>query len=80
MDTDLSVEAACAFLGKLAEEPKATVATSDTPTAGAPAGMFKAAMDGSPNPDLTDTGGEGMSAEDVALAQSFSSRSKRKAA
>lgn len=80
MDTDLSVDAACAFLGKLAEEPKAAAATPDTPTAGAPAGMFVAAMSGSQNPDLTDTGGEDMSAEDVALAQSFGSRSTRKAA
>lgn len=58
MDTDLSAEAACAFLAKLPEEPKAGAAAAN-PSAGAPKGMFEAAMNGSANPDLTGDGGEG---------------------
>lgn len=72
MDTDMSAEQATAFLAKLPEEPKPSAAAPATPAgAGAPKGMFKAAMDGSPNPDLGEEGGESaLSEEDIALAQS----------
>ena len=55
LKTDMGVEDAQAFLADLPEEkaeaaPAAAAAAA--PTAGAPAGMFEAAMNGSGNPDL----------------------------
>ena len=68
----MTVEQAAAFLADLPAEGAATEAPA---TAGAPAGMFKAAMDGGANPDLNEasadadaeTNGHG----DVALARNF---------
>lgn len=72
-DTDKDAESATVALAKLPAE-KADGGTSiETPTGGAPKGMFVAAMDGSPNPDITDTGGDAdADANDpVKLAQAY---------
>ena len=53
LKTDMGVEDAQAFLADLPEEKaEAAPAAAAAPTAGAPAGMFEAAMNGSGNPDL----------------------------
>ena len=72
-DTDKDAESATVALAKLPAE-KADGGTSiAAPTGGAPTGMFTAAMDGSPNPDITDTGGDAdADANDpVKLAQAY---------
>jgi signal peptide peptidase SppA len=70
-DTDKDPVSATAALGKLPEESASAPETS----AAAPKGMFVAGMDGSPNPDLTDTAGgddaEKNGESDIALARSF---------
>lgn len=55
LKTDMTVEQASAFLGDLPEEPKAEApAKAEEPvkSAGAPEGMFDAAMDKTPNPEV----------------------------
>lgn len=77
LETDMSLEQATAFLGKLAEEPKA-VAPATAPGAGAPAGMFESAMANTANPNITAETGEGEDEDDAMIAQSFGGRRQAK--
>lgn len=83
LETDMTSEQAVAFLAKLPEEPKADASTTVVEpegTAGAPAGMFKAAMDKTPNPNIEATEQTEQSDEDVMLEQSFGGRKPKKSA
>ena len=82
MDTDMTAEQAVAFRAKLPEEPKPSAAAPAAPAgAGAPKGMFKAAMDGSDNPDLTDDGGDDEADASASKINSvFALRGKKRAA
>ena len=48
----MSADEATAFLASLPEEAKPDAAATTQPGAGAPAGMFTAAMDGSTQPNI----------------------------
>jgi signal peptide peptidase SppA len=74
--SDMDVDAASAFLADLAEEtaPAAAAAPAEpTPTAGAPAGMLEAAMDGTKQPGIQAEGGnaDADAPDPIALARSF---------
>lgn len=81
MDTDMSAEQAIGFLAKLPEEPKAAAPAQETPAgAGAPKGMFKAAMEGSENPDLGEDGGQEVDATTSKIDGIFALQGKKRAA
>lgn len=71
----MDIEAASAFLADLAEEtaPTAAAAPAPVPTAGAPAGMLEAAMDGTTQPNITAEGGDADAdaTDPIALARSY---------
>ena len=67
-DTDKDAASASAALAKL---PAEGVATETVTTAGAPAGMLAAAMDGSQNPELGEAGQDDVSDDPITLARSF---------
>ena len=62
LKSGMDLDTATAFLAELAEEPKADAAA---PGAGAPAGMFQAAMDGTANPGIEALGDD----DDVVMSK-----------
>lgn len=79
LKSDMDADTVAAVLADLPEE-KAETAPAE-PTAGAAPGMFSAAMNGSENPDLSDTGGDNAQSEEDRLYEaSFGGRKPRKAA
>ncbi len=80
LDTDMSVDQAGAFLAKLPSEAK-PIAVAQPAGAGAPKGMFEAAMNQGGGADVgAGDGGNGASADDLAIEQSFGGRKPNKAA
>lgn len=79
LKTDMTIEQAAAFLGDLPEESKAeapTKAEEPVKSAGAPDGMFDAAMDKTPNPEVgadkaSAQGEDPEKIDPVALARNF---------
>lgn len=72
-DTDKDAASASVALAKLPAEGATTEAPA---TAGAPAGMFTAAMNGSANPDLGEAAASELTDDDLMIEQSFSGRRK----
>lgn len=81
LETDMSVEQASAFLGKLPAEAAAVVAAPEpAASAGVSGAIFDAAMGNTDNPNVGSPAAGNLAPEDDAIEQSFAGRSRKKAA